>query len=108
MRGLFFDVADLINGTKQGDFSTQTHFSHMSHTPFPISHILILLYNQDRGWAKRHAGAGKGKRLAYANGNVSVSWAWWTLNESARSGTDWRLPPQPDLDEWGLSDADSA
>ena len=79
MRGLFFDVADLINGTKQ-----------------------------DRGWAKRHAGAGKGKRLAYANGNVSVSWAWWTLNESARTGTDWRLPPQPDLDEWGLSDADSA
>ena len=59
MRGLFFDIADLLVGAKH-----------------------------DRGWAKRHAGAGKGKRLSYSSGGVNVSWAWWALLER-RGGERW-------------------
>ncbi len=87
MRGLFFDLADLITG--------QT---------------------QDRVWAKRHAGPGKGKRLAYSRGGIELTWAWWTLNTSAPvspisahpngSGPAprMRVPPQPEVDEWAIDE----
>jgi hypothetical protein len=94
MRGLYFDLAELLTGSKQ-----------------------------DRGWAKRHAGPGKGKRLCVSARGVTVRWSWWMLNESARhEGRDFhmrcarprgakgpppvgcRSPPNPDIDEWGLDD----
>ena len=97
VRGLYFDLAELLTGTKQ-----------------------------DRGWAKRHAGPGKGKRLAVSVGNVTVSWSWWTLNETARvADRSWhercarrpgsrgppalacRSPPNPDIDEWGLDEPET-
>lgn len=94
MRGLYFDLAEMLTGTKH-----------------------------DRGWAKRHAGPGKGKRLCVSSRGVTVRWSWWTLNESARqAGRDFHLrcarprgakgpppvgcrsPPNPDIEEWGLED----
>ena len=35
---------------------------------------------------------------------MTISWAWWTLNESAQVVTDWRKPPPPDLRNWSYDD----
>lgn len=75
MRGLYFDLAELL--TEQA---------------------------LDRAWAKRHAGAGKGKRLTVEKGGVSISWAWWTLNATTHDTSDKRTPPPPSLANWSLSD----
>ena len=61
MRGLYFDLLEVLTEQKH-----------------------------DRGWAKRHAGPGKGKRLHGVRDGVEISWAWWTLNETAMKQTDWR------------------
>jgi hypothetical protein len=90
MRGLYFDLAELLTGTKL-----------------------------DRGWAKRHAGAGKGKRLSTRHGeHFSVSWAWWTLHDTyhdthvasgqasgaADDGQPRRTPPPVSLTNWSLDE----
>ena len=90
MRGLYFDLAELLTGTKL-----------------------------DRGWAKRHAGAGKGKRLNTRHGqHFSVSWAWWTLHDTyhdthvvsgqasgaADDGQPRRTPPPVSLTNWSLDE----
>ena len=77
MRGLYFDLAEVL--TEQ---------------------------TLDRGWAKRHAGPGKGKRLTVTRGEVTISWAWWTLNAAAsHDAADLkRLPPPPGLSNWSLAD----
>ena len=78
MRGLYFDLVEALTEQKQ-----------------------------DRGWAKRHAGPGKGKRLETISEGATFSWAWWTLNESAQHVTDWRKPLPPDIKNWSLTDPDS-
>ena len=84
MRGLYFDLAELLTEQKL-----------------------------DRAWAKRHAGAGKGKRLGVQRDGVSVSWAWWTLNATTATpprgqrGSSRAVPPSPGLSYWSLADRDA-
>ena len=105
MRGLYFDLAELLTET-------------------PL----------DRAWAKRHAGPcavrsrsapcphaerrtsdgravvsllvrrGKGKRLSVTRAEVTISWAWWTLNATTHDPRDRYRPTPPGLSNWSLAD----
>jgi hypothetical protein len=73
-RGLYFDLAELLTET-----------------------------TLDRAWAKRHAGPGKGKRLSVTRAEVTISWAWWTLNATTHETRDRNRPPPLGLSNWSLA-----
>ena len=46
---------------------------------------------------------GKGKRLSVTRAEVTISWAWWTLNATTHETRDRNRPPPLGLSNWSLA-----